>query len=280
LKLDTNNKIRVIVIGAHPDEPDIYAGGTAALFAMHGHEVKFLSLTNGCCGHHEQGREELVVRRRAEAVEAAKRLGVLEYEVLDTPDGELLPSIDVRKQVVERIVRWQADIVITFHPEGGHHVDNRYTGKVVSDAAALVVMTPNAAGGAYLKTPPLYLLMPDYSMKSFYSADVVVDIGSVVKKKLLACDAHGSQFYEFAAWQRNILDEVPESGEEKEAFLLKYWSNFLYASDEMKTSLKKWYGAEHAANVTFAEPFEIAQYSRRPSDEEMRTLFPMLRIGG
>ena len=86
-------EIRVIVIGAHPDEPDIYAGGTAALFAELGHRVKFLSLTDGCCGHYSMTRTELVKRRRQEAEDAAKRLGIDEYEVLHTPDGELLPPL-------------------------------------------------------------------------------------------------------------------------------------------------------------------------------------------
>ncbi|QMV42510.1 PIG-L deacetylase family protein [Cohnella cholangitidis] len=272
-----NKEVRVIVIGAHPDEPDIYAGGTAALFAELGHRVKFLSLTNGCCGHYEINGMELVERRRNEAAEAARKLGIDEYEVLDTPDGELLPTIAVRNEVVRQIRNWGADVVITFHPEGGAHSDNRYAGKVVSDAVPFVAKTPNAVPDApALNRGPVVLLMPDYSMKSRYSADIVIDIEPVLEKKLLACDAHASQFYEFAPWQAGFLDQVPESWEDKKAFLLKYWAEFMNVSKEMKPALGKWYGAENAEGIRYAEPFEIAGYGRRPSDDEMKALFPML----
>ncbi|CAH0122749.1 MULTISPECIES: PIG-L deacetylase family protein [unclassified Paenibacillus] len=270
-------EIRVIVIGAHPDEPDIYAGGTAAFFAEMGHKVKFLSLTDGCCGHYSQHGPELVRRRMAEAQEAAHRLGIEEYEVLDTPDGQLLPDIRVRHQVIRRIREWQADIVVAFHPDGGNHADNRYAGKVVSDAASFVALTPNAVPDVpCLKKSPLFLLMPDYSMKHRYKPDLVIDVERVVEKKLLACDAHASQFYEFTPWQAGFLDEVPSSWEDKKRFLLRYWGEFMYASGEMMPGLEKWYGKERAAAVKYAEPFEIAPYSRRPDDEEIRALFPML----
>ncbi|WP_256760605.1 PIG-L deacetylase family protein [Cohnella sp. WQ 127256] len=271
-----NKELRVIVIGAHPDEPDIYAGGTAALFAEMGHRVKFLSLTNGCCGHYAISGMELVERRRNEAVKAAQQLGIDEYEVLDTPDGELLPTIPVRNEVIRQIRAWKADVVITFHPEGGKHADNRYAGKVVSDAASFIVKTPNAIPEVpMLNQSPVVLLMPDYSMKDRYKADIVIDITAVMEKKLLACDAHASQFYEFAPWQSGLLNQVPESWEDKKLYLLKYWAEFMVVSDEMKPALSRWYGKERADSIQYAEPFEIAHYGRRPNDDEMRSLFPM-----
>src|SRR5690348_12655915 len=81
-------KIRVIAFGAHPDDCDIRAAGTAALFAAAGHAVKFVSVTNGDVGHQSMGREALAKRRAGEAKESARRLGI-EYEVLNNHDGEL-----------------------------------------------------------------------------------------------------------------------------------------------------------------------------------------------
>ncbi|MFD3260387.1 PIG-L deacetylase family protein [Paenibacillus lentus] len=270
-------EVRVIVIGAHPDEPDIYAGGTAALFAELGHRVKFLSLTDGCCGHYSMSGTELVKRRKKEAVDAAQRLGIDEYEVLNTPDGELLPTLEVRNEVIRQIRNWKADVVIAFHPEGGAHPDNRYAGKVVSDAVPLAAKTPNAVPeAAALTQSPVVLLMPDFSMKGRYLADLVIDIEPVLEKKLLACDAHASQFYEFAPWQGGFLGEVPDSWEGKKNFLLKYWAEFMNVSDEMKPALERGYGKEHVERVRYAEPFEIAYYGRRPSDIELQRLFPML----
>ncbi|KOP66605.1 GlcNAc-PI de-N-acetylase [Bacillus sp. FJAT-18019] len=270
-------EVRVIVIGAHPDEPDIYTGGTAALFAELGHRVKFLSLTDGCCGHYSMSGTELVKRRQKEAVDAAQRLGIDEYEVLNTPDGELLPTLEVRNEVIRQIRNWKADVVITFHPEGGAHPDNRYAGKVVGDAVPLTAKTPNAVTeAAALNQSPVVLLMPDYSMKQHYSADLVIDIEPVLEKKLLACDAHASQFYEFAPWQGGFLGEVPESWEDKKSFLLKYWAEFMNVSEEMRPALEYGYGKEHMKKVRYAEPFEIASYGRRPSGAELQRMFPML----
>ncbi|MGH7172438.1 MAG: PIG-L deacetylase family protein, partial [Gemmataceae bacterium] len=83
--------LRILVLGAHPDDADIKAGGTAALWCRFGHEVKFISVTNGGAGHHQMRGEALVARRRAEAQAAGAIIGAT-YDVLDHPDGALLPT--------------------------------------------------------------------------------------------------------------------------------------------------------------------------------------------
>ena len=88
--------LRIIAFGAHPDDCDLGAGGLAAKYAAHGDKVKFVSLTNGDAGHQSMHGEELAKRRRAEAQEAGRRIGI-EYEVLDNHDGKLLPTLDVRE---------------------------------------------------------------------------------------------------------------------------------------------------------------------------------------
>src|SRR5215471_15685165 len=80
-----DGKIRVIAFGAHPDDCDIRASGTAAHFAAAGHAVKFVAVTNGDVGHQSMGREELAKRRAGEAKESARRLGI-SYEVLNNHD--------------------------------------------------------------------------------------------------------------------------------------------------------------------------------------------------
>ena len=130
--------LRVIVFGAHPDDCDIDAGGTAALWAAKGHLVKFVALTNGDAGHQSQGGGMLAKRRRLEAQEAGRRLGIAEYEVLDNHDGELEPSLAVRQQVIRRIRQWKADVVIAPRPND-YHPDHRYTGVLVQDSAYMVV---------------------------------------------------------------------------------------------------------------------------------------------
>ena len=84
--LAQGEKIRVIAFGAHPDDCDIRASGTAALFAAAGHAVKFVSVTNGDVGHQTMQRAALAERRLGEARESARRLGI-EYEVLNITMG-------------------------------------------------------------------------------------------------------------------------------------------------------------------------------------------------
>src|SRR4029077_5833865 len=110
-----NEPVRVIAFGAHPDDCDLGAGGLAAKFAKLGHKVKFVSLTNGDAGHQSQGGGQLAMRRRAEAQEAGRRLGI-EYEVLENHDGRLLPTLEVREQIIREIRQWKADIVIGPRP--------------------------------------------------------------------------------------------------------------------------------------------------------------------
>src|SRR5213082_2092617 len=96
------DKLRVIAFGAHPDDCDIRAAGTAALFAKAGHAVKFVSVTNGDVGHHEIHGPALAKRRLGEAKESARRLGI-EYDVLDNHDGQLLPTLEARTEVIREI---------------------------------------------------------------------------------------------------------------------------------------------------------------------------------
>src|SRR5882762_1596026 len=99
--------LRIIMFGAHPDDCDQGGGGTAILLAGSGYQVKFVSVTNGDAGHQSQGGGMLAKRRALEAKEAGKRFGV-EYDVLDNHDAELLPTLDVRLQVIRKIREWNA----------------------------------------------------------------------------------------------------------------------------------------------------------------------------
>ena len=129
--LAQGQKIRVIAFGAHPDDCDIRASGTAALFAAAGHAVKFVAVTNGDVGHQTLHGPALAERRLAEARESARRLGI-EYEVLNNHDGELLPTLEIRKQVIRQIRQWNADVVLAPRPND-YHPDHRYTSQLVQD---------------------------------------------------------------------------------------------------------------------------------------------------
>src|SRR5215212_9926546 len=107
--------LRVICFGAHPDDCEIQAGGTAALWAAKGHKVKFVSVTNGDIGHWREAGGPLAKRRKLEVEEAAKILGI-ETDVLDIHDGELLPTLEYRKMLTKLIREWKADLVLGPRP--------------------------------------------------------------------------------------------------------------------------------------------------------------------
>src|SRR5262249_44605532 len=88
-----DSPLRIICFGAHPDDCEPRAAGTAALWAAQGHKVKFVSVTNGDIGHWREAGAPLARRRKAEVEAAAKVLGI-ETEVLDIHDGELEPTLE------------------------------------------------------------------------------------------------------------------------------------------------------------------------------------------
>src|SRR5262245_28521558 len=94
-----DDRLRVLIIGAHPDDCAFTAGGVPALYARRGHDVIFVSVTNGDAGHQDTGGARLAQRRRAEALAAAAVIGI-GYRLLDIHDGELLPTLENRRQII------------------------------------------------------------------------------------------------------------------------------------------------------------------------------------
>src|SRR6187431_349308 len=178
LKAQTEGKIRIIMIGAHPDDCDQDGGGTAILFAKMGHAVKFVSVTNGDAGHQSMKGQELATRRLAEAREAGKRFGV-QYDVLDNHDGQLLPTLDIRLQVIRKIREWQADVVIAPRPND-YHPDHRYTGVLVQDAAYMVAVPNVAPEVPALTKNPVFLYFQDgFQRPNAFRPDIAIDISEV-----------------------------------------------------------------------------------------------------
>ncbi len=262
--------IQVIAIGAHPDDCDIKAGGLAAKYAAAGHKVKFVSVTNGDAGHQSEGGGMLAARRRAEAEESGRRLGI-EYEVLDNHDGELVPSLEVRMQIIRQIREWDADVVIAPRPND-YHPDHRYTGILVQDASYMVTVPNLASDTPPTKKNPLFLYFSDrFSRPQPFQPDIVVSIDDVIEKKYAALDAHVSQFYEWLPWHAGRLDEVPRDPAGRLAWL-KAARGFAI-SDTWREAARARYGAA-ADSIERAEAFEITEYGLQPSEEQIRRLVP------
>ena len=272
--LAQDGKIHVIAFGAHPDDCDIRAAGTAALFAKMGHAVKFVSVTNGDAGHQSMSGVALAKRREAEAKESARRLGI-EYEVLNNHDGELLPTLEVRKEIIRQIRRWNADIVLAPRPND-YHPDHRYTGVLVQDAAYMVVVPAVTPEVPALHKNPVFLYYEDnFQRPNPFRPDIAVAIDDVVDKKTDALDSHVSQFYEWLPWVDGKLSDVPKDPAERKAWLKRTRNR--PPNPAVREALVKWYGAEKGNAVKFYEAFEICEYGARPDEARIRELFPMLR---
>ncbi len=270
---NTDGKVRIIMIGAHPDDCDEDGGGTAALFAQMGYAVKFVSVTNGDAGHQTLKGKELAKRRFAETQESGKRLGV-SYDVLDNHDGLLMPTLDVRLAIIRKIREWNADVVIAPRPND-YHPDHRYTGVLVQDAAYMVSVPNIAPDVPALKKNPVFLYYQDHFQRpNPFRPDIAVDITSVWDKKISGLDAHESQMYEWLPWIGHYLDEVPKDKNERVNWLAKHVAGSI--NPDVKNSLEKWYGKDKATQVKYAEAFEICEYGTQPNDEEIKRLFPML----
>lgn len=266
---DRGKQLRVLCIGAHPDDCEISFGGTAAKFAASGHAVKFLSVTNGDAGHQLLDGEELATVRAGEAQDAAECLGIAEAAVLPNPDGQLVPSVEIRSEIVRQIRAWQADVVLTHRPYD-YHPDHRYTSQLVQDSAYMV-MVPNVCP----ETPPLRLnpiflyLQDDFRKPQPFTPDIAVDIDCAWDRKLDALEAHASQFFEWLPWVEGCLDDVPNTRRERRLWLSRTWTRPV--PDSVRAVLRARYGQRE---IRRAEAFELCEYGRRATAEELDAIFP------
>ncbi|HEY5510075.1 MAG TPA: PIG-L family deacetylase [Prolixibacteraceae bacterium] len=270
-----NAPLRIIMIGAHPDDCDLDGGGTAILFASLGHKVKFLSVTNGDAGHQSQGGGALAKRRMAEAKEAGKRFGV-EYDVLDNHDGELLPSLEVRRQIIRKIREWNADIVIAPRPND-YHPDHRYTSILVQDASYMVAVPNVTPDVPALKKNPVFLYFQDnFQRPNPFRPDIAVDITAVFDKKVYAITAHQSQIFEWLPWIGGYSSEVPSEPSKQLDWASKRLSHYWIIKKDIASALEKWYGKDQSSKAKYAEAFEVCEYGFQPDATEIKRLFPML----
>jgi N-acetylglucosamine malate deacetylase 1 len=273
-----DGKLRIIYFGAHPDDAEFKVGGTAAKWARLGHHVKLVSVTNGDIGHWRMAGGELARRRTAEVHQASEVLGTV-AEVIDIHDGELLPTLENRKIIVRMIRQWQADIVISHRP-WDYHPDHRYVGILVQDAAYMVTVPFFCPDVPHLTKNPVFLFSSDRFQKPIpFRADIAVSIDDVFDLKLTAISKLVSQVFEGGAnGSQEWVDSLPPESqpEERLKWLRGRWSGRQEAeANTHREALIRLYGEQAGKQVRFAEAFEICEYGRQPSDEEIRQLFPL-----
>jgi LmbE family N-acetylglucosaminyl deacetylase len=217
----TTSNGRVLVIAAHPDDPDFLAGGTVARLAKEGREIAYVVATNGNKGSGDRNitSEELVPIRKDEQRRAAKVLGVRAVEFLDHEDGELEDTRDLRRDISREIRRWRPELIITLNPYRtynnfpGWHRDHRTTARVVLDC-----VYPLARD--HLSFPEL---LPDYEphkVREVYLVQweqprLVLDITATMELKLEAIRCHRSQVADFKVLEARMRNRAETLGKPK-----------------------------------------------------------------
>ena len=211
---ETHKKILVIL--AHPDDPEFFCGATLARWVKQGHEVHYCLLTCGDKGSDDQEKssDQICQIRHTEQQAAASVIGATSVQFLDLPDGYLVPSIELRRNVVRVIRQKKPDILVTcdptnLFPSGSYrlnHPDHRYAGQVVLDAAF------PAAGNIHF-FPELFKdegLEPHSPSEVWVSLtsnpDITLDVTDTWEIKIRALKEHKSQIGDPEKFVKRIRD--------------------------------------------------------------------------
>ncbi len=271
-----DGKLRIICFGAHPDDCEVFAGGTACLWEKKGHHVKFVSATNGDIGHWKVAGGPLAQRRLQEVQAAARILGNT-VQVLDIHDGEIEPTLENRRTFTRLIRDWKADIVISHRPND-YHPDHRYTSILVQDAAYMVTVPFFCPDTPALNKNPVFLYASDEFQKPTpFEPDVVVSIDSVADRKLDALAELVSQFIEggCGGGPGDLPRDEADLKIRQDGLKQGWWRQYnVQIANSYRDLLIELYGEQAGKQVRHAEAFEICEYGRRPGKEELKKLFP------
>jgi LmbE family N-acetylglucosaminyl deacetylase len=268
--------LRILMVGAHPDDADIKAGGSAAKWCALGHTVRMVSLTDGSAGHHAAWGPALARRRRAEAEAAAAVVGAA-YEVWDFPDGELQPTLEARRRLIGLIRTFAPDLLLT-HRLNDYHPDHQAAGQLVQHAAYMVTVPAVCPDTPHLGRSPVIAYFSDaFARPCRFEPHVVVDIEDVLDRVVGMLHCHASQFYEWLPYNGGQATEVPEGDEARRAWLAgRIRRRVRPLADRCRALLRATYGPARGSHVRYVEAFEVSEYGA-PLDVAARArLFPFL----
>ncbi|MFO7905748.1 MAG: PIG-L deacetylase family protein [Pirellulaceae bacterium] len=270
--------LRLLILGAHPDDPEFHAGGLAAMYGRQGHEVKMISLTDGRAGHHRYAPEELARVRQEEGAAAGAVIGAA-YETWGYPDGRLQATLEARENVIREIRGFMPDLVLTHRP-CDYHPDHRAVGQLVQDASYMVTVPGVCSDVPILARDPVVAYLPDLFTRPYpLSPDVVLDISEELDTivEMLAC--HVSQVFEFLPFNMGIADQVPDDPGQRIAWLHDWYAGMIRPrADRFRGPLVARYGQERGRRIEFVEAFEISEYAAPLTPEARRRLFGFLEI--
>lgn len=280
-------EIRAMFIGAHPDDCDIRCGGLALKYARAGHKVKFLSLCNGNGGHYSLSPDALAKRRRGESLAVAKFAG-LEYDVWeDSDDCMIVADLAARARLVRAIREFAPDILFSCRTND-YHADHRNAAILVQDASYLLTVPHYCPDAPAMRKMPTIMHYYDQFQNPVFKPTVVIRTDDVLDAKIEMLSFHESQMFEWLAYEKGLLDKVPEGREERIAWLheprvdrtkpfdlsliqtnktgMQYEYREARPAALYKDKLIERYGAE-GEKVLFAEAYSICEYGSPYNDE-------------
>lgn len=184
-------KVDILAIGAHPDDVELGCGGTLAKLISEGKKVAIVDLTQG-----ELGTRGTNVTRAQEAASASEILGISAREYLKMKDGFILNSEEYQIQIVKMIRKYQPEIVLA-NAVDDRHPDHAKAAKLVSDAcflSGLVKIETELDGENQKQWRPKQVF--HYIQWKHITPDFVIDISNFMEKKIEACLAYKTQFYD------------------------------------------------------------------------------------
>ncbi len=266
--------LRLLILGAHPDDAEYHAGGLAAAYRQSGGTVKIVSLTDGSAGHFQRSPATLGQLRRAEAAAAGHVIGAA-YETWDIPDGQLMPTLEVRLRVIREIRTFVPDLVLT-HRTCDYHPDHRAAGQVVQDASYLVTVPNVLPDVPALRKDPVVAYMADtFSKPNRMTADVVLDVTDRLDTIIAMLACHRTQVFEWLPYEEGVLSEVPADDTGKLVWLRGWYVKHMRQRLQwFRRELCAAFGPQRGAEIEAAEVYEISEYASRPDDVRRQQLFP------
>ncbi len=207
-----------MVIVAHPDDAEYATAGTVAAWVEAGCEVTYVICTDGNSGSHEPGmtRDRLAGIRRAEQRAACETLGVSNVVFLGYDDGQLQPTLDLRRDLVRAVRQYKPEVVVAWDPRRWYgdddyinHPDHRAAAQAALDAVApassMPLLWPET--GAPHQVRQVYIYSKD-------QPNTWVDITETIEQKIAALKQHASQLGEWDPTEM-MKGRSAETGKEK-----------------------------------------------------------------
>jgi len=194
--------MKVLVVGAHMDDAEIYCGGTLRKYILRGDEAHVLVVTNGNKGSFVYGPKELTEIRRAEQQEACRRLGAQEPHFFDYEDNLLVDSVELRLKLLGMMRKVSPDVIITHTPQDGSNDHGAVGNGVIKALIGLPFKNMPVAETPMKKMPQVFFMEPAGGIG--FMPEQYVDISDVQEDKVHAFKAYESQLAYDPRYLENI----------------------------------------------------------------------------